>query len=68
VLCHIPVSRFVAEDTTFNLISRDVMSPAVTSARVSVPALGVEGSKEVAVVTPDVIEVRRSFRSHSTGD
>lgn len=31
---------------------------ASASDRVSVPALGVEGSKEVAVVTPDVVEVR----------
>lgn len=61
MLIHIPVSRFIAEDATFNQIFLRVMSTAVTSDRVSVPALGVEGSKEIAVITPDVIEVRRWF-------
>jgi hypothetical protein len=58
-----PVSKQRILHSVLNQISCE-MSTAVTSDRVSVPALGVEGSKEIAVVTPDVIEVRRSFRSH----
>jgi hypothetical protein len=34
------------------------MSTANLVDRVSVPALGAEGAKDVAVVTPDVVEVR----------
>jgi hypothetical protein len=51
--------------SVLNQISCEMSTAVVASDRVSVPALGVEGSKEIAVVTPDVIEVRRSFRSHS---